>query len=39
LVREVTWEGSDGSDGVLPEGVFGSTRQVPVAEIQTIIRR
>jgi hypothetical protein len=39
LVWEVTWEGNDGSGGVLPEGRFGGVRQVPVAEIQTVVER
>jgi len=39
LVWEVTWEGSDGSGGVLPEGRFGAAQQVPVAEIQTLVER
>jgi enoyl reductase len=39
LVWEVTWAGSDGSGGMLPEGRFGSVRQVPVAEIQAIVER
>ncbi|MDT0347896.1 hypothetical protein RM590_35865, partial [Streptomyces sp. DSM 44938] len=37
LTWEITWEGSDGAGGVLPDGVFETTYDVTVEEIQTII--
>jgi enoyl reductase len=39
LVWKVSWVGSDGSGGILPDGLFGGTLQVPVTEIQVIVSR
>jgi hypothetical protein len=38
LTWEVSWRGSDGNGGELPEGVFETTRNVVVQEVQTIVR-
>ncbi|NJQ08729.1 hypothetical protein [Streptomyces lonarensis] len=38
VVWEVSWEGSDGSGATLPDGAFGTTQDVTVQEIQTIVR-
>lgn len=38
LTWQVTWEGSDGSGGTLPEGVFETPLEVTVEEVQTIVR-
>ncbi|WP_345025788.1 hypothetical protein [Streptomyces sedi] len=35
---EIAWEGSDGSGGTLPDGVFETTYDVTVDEVQTIVR-
>jgi hypothetical protein len=38
LTWQVSWEGSDGSGGELPDGVFETTQDIVVDEVQTIIR-
>ncbi|NJP65892.1 hypothetical protein [Streptomyces spiramenti] len=38
VVWEVSWEGSDGSGATLPDGAFGTTQDVTVQEIQTVVR-
>jgi hypothetical protein len=38
LTWRVTWEGSDGRGGTLPDGVFATTHEVEVQEAQTIVR-
>ncbi|KAB1144284.1 hypothetical protein F7R91_22765 [Streptomyces luteolifulvus] len=35
---EITWEGSNGESGTLPNGVFGSEQDVAVQEIQSVNR-
>ncbi len=35
---EITWEGSDGSGGTLPDGVFETTYDLTVDEVQTVVR-
>ncbi|MDT0267931.1 hypothetical protein RM844_16750 [Streptomyces sp. DSM 44915] len=35
---EIAWEGSDGSGGVLPDGVFETSYDVTVDEVQTIVQ-
>ncbi|MDT0342900.1 hypothetical protein RM590_09755 [Streptomyces sp. DSM 44938] len=38
LTWEITWEGSDGAGGMLPDGVFETSYDITVEEIQTIIK-
>jgi hypothetical protein len=38
LTWTITWEGSDGSGGPLPDGEFTTTQDLTVQEIQTIVR-
>ncbi|GAA1927903.1 hypothetical protein GCM10009716_39820 [Streptomyces sodiiphilus] len=35
---EVSWSGSDGGGGDLPDGVYGSTQDMTVQEVQAIVR-
>ncbi|UED86114.1 hypothetical protein [Streptomyces profundus] len=35
---EITWEGSDGSGGTLPDGVFETAYDLDVDEVQTVVR-
>ncbi len=38
LTWEVSWEGSGGSGGDLPDGVFETTHEITVDEVQAIVR-
>ncbi|WP_346132051.1 hypothetical protein [Streptomyces carpaticus] len=38
LTWEISWEGSDGSGATLPSGVFETTHEITVREVQAIVR-
>ncbi|MFF2377219.1 hypothetical protein ACFVUW_22820 [Streptomyces xiamenensis] len=38
LTWEISWEGSDGSGASLPSGVFETTHEITVSEVQAIVR-
>ncbi|MCK1812809.1 hypothetical protein MTQ13_00690 [Streptomyces sp. XM4011] len=38
LTWEISWEGSDGSGATLPSGVFETTHEISVREVQAIVR-
>jgi enoyl reductase len=38
ITWEITWEGSNGERGTLPNGVYGATQDITVQEIQSVNR-